>query len=584
MTFLLGSTLKVSLVVLAGLGAATALRNRSAAARHWVLAASLLCAMAMPALELVVPAWGIRVPRLTPAEQTTPRVASQRAPVPETSDAAPVEIAETVVVPSVGEPRAGLSRLVMPAWMVGVGLSLFILAVGLTRLTWLASRARPVAPGTWTRLAGEIGRDFSLSRPVQLLESDHPSLLVTWGLFTPRVILPHTARSWTEERAAIVLRHELAHIRRGDWVVQIAGELLRTAYWFNPLVWVACTRLRQESEQACDDEVLTSGVDGPDYATHLVELARLLKAESAPRLPAPAIARSSSLERRIRAMLDARLTRTPATRLARFMTAGALLTFTVALAAAQTGPVTFSGSVFDSTGAPVPGATVVLTNTQTKAKFEVTSGDSGQFAFVPLPADTYALTTSLPGFKKAEDSVTLAGKTVKRNVTLSLGELQETISVRASNVIRLENGTLVTPDGKSVEFTALEMETDPKAKVRRVEGTFKGSAGASSFQQALESCQPSTTGGRVRPPRKLKDVKPIYPVNLRESQTGGKVLLKATIAVDGTVRDAQVVKSVHPDLDNAAIEAVRQWLFDGTLLNCSPVEVTMNVSVDFGIQ
>ena len=164
--------------------------------------------------------------------------------------------------------------------------------------------------------------------PVQLLESDHPSLLVTWGLFTPKVILPRSARSWTEERAAIVLRHELAHIRRGDWVIQIAGELLRTAYWFNPLVWIACARLRQESEQACDDEVLTSGVDGPDYATHLVELARLLKAESAPRVPAPAIARSSSLERRIRAMLDARLTRTPATRLGRFMTAGALLTFT----------------------------------------------------------------------------------------------------------------------------------------------------------------------------------------------------------------------------------------------------------------
>ena len=54
---------------------------------------------------------------------------------------------------------------------------------------------------------------------------------------------------------------------------------------------------------------------------------------------------------------------------------------------------------------------------------------------MPLPADTYALTASLPGFKKAEDSVTLTGKAVKRDVTLSLGELQETISVRASKVV-----------------------------------------------------------------------------------------------------------------------------------------------------
>jgi TonB family protein len=556
MTFLFGSTLKVSLVVLAGLGAAAALRNRSAAARHWVLAASLLCAVAMPALELVVPAWGILVPRFTPAAQSTPGLASPNARGPATRDSAPIEITETVVVPTVGESRDGLSGLVIPAWMVGAGLSLFVLAVGLTRLTWLASRARPLEPGTWTRLAGEIGRDFSLSRPVQLLESDHPSLLVTWGLFTPKVILPRTARSWTEARAAIVLRHELAHIRRGDWVVQIAGELLRTAYWFNPLVWAACTRLRQESEQACDDEVLTSGVDGPDYATHLVELARLLKAESAPRLPAPAIARSSSLERRICAMLDARLTRTPATRLARFMTAGALLTFTVAVAAAQTGPVTFSGSVFDQTGAPVPGAKVVLTNTRSQARFEVTSTDAGQFEFVPLPADTYALATTLPGFQKAEDSVTLTGKTVKRNVTLNLGELQETITVRGSQATQPERAN----DAPARQYSR------------------------AAFQKALESCTPSSTGGRVRPPSKIKDVKPIYPANLVDAKIAGKVLMKATIAVDGTVRDVQVIKSVQPDLDNAAVEAVRQWLFDGTLLNCAPVEVTMNVSIDFGVQ
>ena len=560
MTFLLGSTLKVSLVVLAGLVVATALRKRSAAARHWVLAASLLCAMAMPALELVVPAWGTFLPLSAPVAQSTPRASSSAFPA-NTSDAAPIEFAETVVVPSGGGPIDGLSRLVVPAWTIGAGLSLFVLAVGLTRLTWLASRARPVEAETWTRLADEIGRDFSLSRPVQLLESDHPSLLVTWGLFTPKVILPRTARSWTEERAAIVLRHELAHIRRGDWAVQIAGELLRTAYWFNPLVWVACTRLRQESEQACDDEVLTSGVEGPDYATHLVELARLLKAESAPRLPAPAIARSSSLERRIRAMLDARLTRTPATRLGRLMTAGALLTFTVALAAAQTGPVTFSGSVFDSTGAPVPGATVVLTNTQTKAKFEVTSGDFGQFTFVPLPADTYVLAASLPGFKKAEDSVTLTGKSVKRDVRLNLGELQETITVRG------------VPGGVPAGVSG---GVPGGIQTRLYDRT--------GFQKDLESCKASSAGGRVRPPRKIKDVRPLYPSSLVDAKIAGKVLMKAIIAVDGTVRDVQVVKSAQPDLDNAAVEAVRQWLFDGTLLNCTPVEVTMNVSIDFGVQ
>ena len=50
-------------------------------------------------------------------------------------------------------------------------------------------------------------------------------------------------RSWSDERARVVLSHELAHIRRGDWIVQLSAELLRAIYWFNPLLWVACRRL-----------------------------------------------------------------------------------------------------------------------------------------------------------------------------------------------------------------------------------------------------------------------------------------------------------------------------------------------------
>jgi beta-lactamase regulating signal transducer with metallopeptidase domain len=91
----------------------------------------------------------------------------------------------------------------------------------------------------------------------------------------------------------------------------MAGELLRAVYWFNPLVWIACTRLRQESEHACDDAVLTSGVDATDYATHLLDLARTLNAARRLNVPAPAMARASSLEGRICAMLNDRLDRRP---------------------------------------------------------------------------------------------------------------------------------------------------------------------------------------------------------------------------------------------------------------------------------
>ena len=66
-----------------------------------------------------------------------------------------------MTVPAPAPEPGGLSRFVTPAWIAGATFCLFVLSVGLTRLTWLASRARPVETGTWTRLADEIGESFA---------------------------------------------------------------------------------------------------------------------------------------------------------------------------------------------------------------------------------------------------------------------------------------------------------------------------------------------------------------------------------------------------------------------------------------
>src|SRR5690606_18119326 len=94
------------------------------------------------------------------------------------------------------------------------------------------------------------------------------------------VLLPE-AVDWPEERIRAVLLHELAHIRRNDWLVQLLAGVLRAVYWFNPLVWLACARLRLESERACDDAVIGHGVNRTAYAAQLLALARAVN----PRMP-----------------------------------------------------------------------------------------------------------------------------------------------------------------------------------------------------------------------------------------------------------------------------------------------------------
>jgi TonB family protein len=87
-------------------------------------------------------------------------------------------------------------------------------------------------------------------------------------------------------------------------------------------------------------------------------------------------------------------------------------------------------------------------------------------------------------------------------------------------------------------------------------------------------------GGVVKPPVKLVDVKPVYPEDARAAGIEGVVILGIVIGEDGSVIETRVIRSI-PELDQAAINAVRQWQFEPTVLNGEPVEVEMNVTINF---
>jgi TonB family protein len=87
-------------------------------------------------------------------------------------------------------------------------------------------------------------------------------------------------------------------------------------------------------------------------------------------------------------------------------------------------------------------------------------------------------------------------------------------------------------------------------------------------------------GGQIKTPTKIKDVPPVYPAIARSARVAGTVTIEATIGADGKVIDAKVVKSV-PMLDQAALDAVRQWEYSPTLLNGVPVPITMTVTINF---
>jgi periplasmic protein TonB len=93
---------------------------------------------------------------------------------------------------------------------------------------------------------------------------------------------------------------------------------------------------------------------------------------------------------------------------------------------------------------------------------------------------------------------------------------------------------------------------------------------------------PLRVGGNVQAARLVNKVTPIYPPLARQTRISGIVRLHAIISKDGAIKELEVV-SGHPLLQQAALDAVRQWRYQPTLLNGDPVEVDTTIDVIFSL-
>ena len=538
MTFELASIVRSSLVLGIGLLLLAALRRQPAAVRHVILAAAIVLAAAQPIANLVMPSWIVPV-----IWKTSPPVSAPVAE-PRVDATASFEVI-TPATPS-GSAFQPASILIW-MWAAGAAIGLAGMAAAAMWLVWLGYRGQE-ASGEWRTIAGEQSRALAIRRRVCVRITRHPAVLATWGVIRPIILLPSDAASWPADRIRAVLAHELAHVTRRDWLVHMITEVARAIYWFNPLFWIACARLRRDSEHACDDIVIEHGIARTSYAAHLVDLARAFRAHGRTWLPAPTMARPSTLERRIRMMLNPPTDRRPLTVRSRAALVAGLLAAALPIAAASQGSGAPGGVLRDPSGRLLPGATVRLSAIGHEAIHETQSDATGSFQFPEIAAGDYMLSARLPGFLSARQRVRVSPSMAPFNVTLQVGTLKETVTVRS-------DGSTPGPVSPSV---ALAMPAPPP-------------------------CGTTDLGGNLKPPRKLKDVRPVYKPELAANNVEGEVLLQAVIGVDGKVRGVEVVSAVNLDLEEAAIRAVSQWEFSPTYLNCQAIEVRMFVTVSFKI-
>jgi TonB family protein len=584
MSLLVEYSARTTLVLALAFTVTRLLRGQTAAFRHVIWIGAFTIAAATPLLL-----------------RFGPRILIERSAPSATSQPAMISGSVANIGPARPEPapRGREIPVLELVWIAG------ILAFGAR--TWRAMRKVRALLKNATILENFSGpgRPDAGNRSIRIAESDTVATAMTLGVFRPWILLPREHKLWEPELLRAVLLHELAHIRRRDCLVQWLPNIVCAVHWFNPLVWLARSEMLCESERACDDAVIRSGISGSAFARDLIEIAQSIHSKGDSLM---STALTTKLERRIARLVDPSANRVPLTAARAILGAAIAVALLVPLAGvraeqamkappvtslpqislapsaipnivvappktvpknlprvvaqiAQTAPPppsastgSLSGVVSDPTGAVVAGATVsilVSPGARTVAVGQVgvayslgtVTGPTGQWSFTGVPAGTYTLEIQVPGFKTFNRNVTVSqGLDSQVHANLQIGRSTETVTV-----------------------TAQRPNSSPPA--------------------VQASSKPIRVSAGVEPAKLIRHVTPVYPPSAREQGIQGSVTFEAVINKAGLIDSTQLATTyASPDLVQAAQDAVRQWQYSPALLNGEPVDVLTEITVNFTLQ
>jgi TonB family protein len=507
MTFLTENAWKATVLLSAACAAGVLLRGRPASLRHFVWTAVFAALVGLPAAMLVMPKWAAPVGRVSVHTVSVAPVAKgvQVAYPARTGR----RLASGQTVPT-DPPRT--PAILLLVWLAGCLAAASRFLVGSVRTSWMVRRAAPAAYAQG--MLEDLRKSLELGRPVRALESSAAPMPLTWGILRPVVILPDDAPRWPEARLRTVLLHELVHVRRLDLLAQVVAQAGCCLYWFHPLALVG----------------------------HLLDLVRSLAAKRSPWADAPAMAESSDLESRVRALLDRNRSRRPLSRRAAIAIAALAVAVLLPLAAihAQGATGILAGTVSDPSDARVPHCRVTAQNLDGSNQETAITNEAGEYRFASIPAGRYALEFGAPGFGRAKaQAVLVAGASARVDAHLEIGGVSENLVVR----------------GQKPSAVAAPRSSETAQRIR--------------------------VGGMVSQVRLVRQPRPVYPPELQQLGVEGTVIISAIVSKDGSVLNPTVRNTVDPRLAAAAIEAVKQWVYQPALLNGEPVEILTTITLEF---
>ena len=437
---------------------------------------------------------------------------------------------------------------------------------------------------------------------VPLLLSDEIDSPVTFGFRSPRIILPLSFKNLSEPCQKAVLCHELLHVRRYDWILIVAEEVVGSFFWFHPGVWWLLNRIQLSREQAVDCEVVRLTGNKQPYLDSLLEFAR---SQGRPRaVPAPLFLKENHLVQRV-ALLIKEVSMSRSRLAVSMIGISVLLICTVRLAAGwfpltgarlpaqeqrsdsqvkapQRTPIRVGGNIMESKLIykvdPIYPEQAKSIGLQGIVKLTTTVNEEGFVYELEVESGHPILVeAAIEAVKQWRYSPTLLnGEPVptKATVTCIFG-MKDTPAERQTIGIK----PLVEATARLRPSTVVEVTSDRQAAA--APPPAQEQAVGLPIKAPLR--EPIRVGSMVQESKLIHRVEPVYPEQAKSIGLQGIVKLKITVNEEGFVYELEVEQG-HPILVEAAIEAVKQWQYSPTLLNGEPVSAQTTVTVVFNLK
>lgn len=435
-------------------------------------------------------------------------------------------------VPALPYP-AGL--MVLAAICAGAAVRAAWVASGFGRLRRLRRCASPLEPRP-----APIREAVALAAAdAEIRVSRDVACPVSFGNRRPTVLLPEAVRDYPDDEQRAVTCHELIHVRRRDWLRAVGDEIVRAVFWFHPAIWWLLDEIDLAREQVVDQEVVALTGRRRPYLEALVKLAR-----PTPRLalrPAASFLGREHLGERVTLLLKEagmsklRIVGGLAASTSLVLALAAVLAWVLPLEAAPRadGASATARAVASAVGPEAPAAGFQEAAPQKTPRVQAPKLRSSVKPVYPPEAKA----KGIKGSVILEARIDTAGIVTDLKVLRSVAGLDQA-AIDAVKQWRYE------PLDKPVVFT-VTIRFDPDAKPASKPGTAAQGSGTP----------------RVREPKVVSSVKPVYPPEAKAKGVQGVVILEARIDATGTVTDVKVLRSVA-GLDQAAVDALKQWRYE----------------------